>query len=477
MSLNLTGNNLIPYPYRDSSPKTVNGITFTVNNDNSVTANGISTAIANFLCLPLNSLSLKKGEYTLSSGLTDDNTPVTYGVTFGYKYENSNRTVVSTKNGAVSIVLTENAMCDVIITVRANQTLDNLTFKPMLNKGTKALPYEPYKSINPENIKVNMSSNLIVYPYRYTALNHNGIVYTTNDNGEIIANGSIEDNAKYSQFSLNENGKIFNIQKDIYTMSCPMSLNDTSHEAQFWLDFYLDGVWKFVHTVNNTTLLTKTIDLREKEFNQVYGFVRILGKDTGTFENFTFKPMLNKGTTALPYEPYIAPKDVEKVVVAKSPNLIPYPFSRATSANGITATYNDDGSVTLNGTATGTDAYFWQSSEIYFKAGVTYTVSGCPAGGSRTTYAITGLGWIPFDAGEGSTFTPDKDEKRSLAIFVKKGTTVDNLTFYPMLVKGTKALPYQKYDREVVWSKTSTSDETTSDEVVDDITVLNDEGE
>lgn len=345
----------------------------------------------------------------------------------------------------------------------------------MLNKGTTALPYEPYKSINPENIRVNISSNLIVYPYRYSSLNDNGIAYATNDNGEIIANGSIEDNAKYSQFSLNENSKIFDIQKDIYTMSCPMSLNDTSHEAQFLLDFYLDGVWKFIHSVNNTTLLTKTIDLREKEFNQVHGYVRILGKDTGTFENFTFKPMLNKGTTALPYEKYIAPKDVEKVVVAKSPNLIPYPFSTNTSNNSITATYNDDGSVTLNGTATA-DAYFWQSHSMYFKAGVTYTISGCPEGGSRDTYALTGSGWIPFDAGEGSTFTPDKDEKRSLAIFVRKDTTVDNLTFYPMLVKGTKALPYQKYDREVVWSKTSSSDETTSDEVVDDTTVLSDEG-
>ena len=471
MSLNLTGNNLIPYPYYDSSPKTVNGITFTVNNDGSVTANGTSTATANFLCLSLSSLPLKKGEYTLSSGLID-NTSVTYGITFGYKYENSNRTSVATKNGYVSIILTENAMCDVVITVRVNQTLDNLIFFPMLSKGTTVLPYEPYKNINPKNIKVNMSNNLIVYPYRYSSLNYNGIYYTTNDNGEIIANGTIEDDTKRSQFSLNASPQAFHIQKDIYTMSCPMSINDKSHEALFILDFYLDSVWKFIHSVNNTTLLTKTIDLREKEFNRVYGYVIISKEDTGTFENFTFKPMLNKGTTALPYEKYIAPKDVEKVVVAKSPNLQPYPFSDTAINGGITATYNDDGSVTLNGTATA-DAYFWNvNHKPYLKAG-TYTLSGCPEGGSRSTYAIAGSGWKPLEVGNGTTFSVEEDGEKQLGIFIKSGTTVENLTFYPMLNKGTTALPYQKYDREVVWSKTST----TSDEVVDDTTVISDESE
>ena len=144
-------------------------------------------------------------------------------------------------------------------------------------------------------------------------------------------------------------------------------------------------------------------------------------------------------------------------------NLIPYPFSNTISNNGITATYNDDGSVTLNGTATA-DAYFWNVGKTpYLKAG-TYTVSGCPTGGSRTTYAIVGSGWIPLDVGNGSTFTVDSDTSKSLMIYIHKGVTVENLTFYPMLNKGTTALPYQKYDREVVWSKTSTSDETTDEE-------------
>lgn len=334
MSLNLTGNNLIQYPYNDSSPKILNGITFTVNNDGSVTANGTSTATANFLCLSLSSLSLKKGEYTLSSGLADDNTPITYGVTLGYTYENGNRTTVATKNGSISIILTENAMCDVVVTVRANQTLENLVFKPMLNKGTTALPYEPYKSINPENIKVN----------------------------------------------------------------------------------------------------------------------------TGT-----------------------ETKDVEKVVVAKSPNLIPYPYTfRSTTTlypdTAITATINEDGSIAVSGTKT-SDSYtyttlfnFTSNPDKALKVGETYTISG----GSPECYvyfANTSTGGSTIDglSSKGEPVTAVYStyaSQSSIYLFVPAtptGTEI-NVTLYPQIVKGTTALPYQKYDREVVWSKTGTSDETTDEE-------------
>ena len=462
MSLNLTGNNLIPYPYVTTS-KNINGITFTVNEDGSVLANGTATDIAQFSLVWGKYDILTKGEiYYISGAPTVDKS--IYVVLDLYNSTGTSNTWV--QNFPADTLIDTTAITKewdnvaISIVVKSGVTANNLLVKPMLNKGTTALPYEPYKSINPENIKVNISNNLIVYPYRYSSLNYNGIHYTTNDNGEIIANGSIEDNTKYSQFSLNENSKIFNIQKDIYTMSCPMSINDTAHKAVFLLDFQLDDKWVFTHSVNNIDSLSKTIDLRDKEFNKIYGYVRILKDATGTFENFTFKPMLNKGTSALPYEKYIAPKDVEKVVVAKSPNLIPYPFSDTAVSGGITATYNDDGSVTLNGTATA-DAYFWNvNHKPYLKAG-TYTLSGCPEGGSRNTYALLGLRYIPLDIGNGDTLIIEEDTEKQLGIFVKLGITVENLVFKPMLNKGTTALPYQKYDREVVWSKTTSDEETT----------------
>lgn len=320
----------------------------------------------------------------------------------------------------------------------------------MLNKGTTALPYEPYKSINPENIKVNMSSNLIPYPYKTSTTNINGVDFTVNEDGSVLVNGTNTSTTSFCWFQLT--GDIsFKEGEPCFLSGCPSGGSLSTYRLRT----------AAIDDTGNGALINKTVSK-----TQIFIVIGI----GATVENLIFKPMLNKGTTALPYEKYIAPKDVEKVVVAKSPNLQPYPFSPTTSVSGITATYNDDGSVSVNGTATA-DAYFWNiGHKPYLKAGVTYTLSGCPEGGSRSTYAIAGLGWKPLEVGNGTTFSVEEDGEKQLGIFIKSGTTVENLTFYPMLNKGTKALPYQKYDREVVWSKT------TSDEVIDDTTVISDEG-
>ena len=61
MSLNLTGNNLIPYPYRHTT-KTVNGLTFTDNGDGTIAVNGTSTATTGFALVWDSSTIITKGE-------------------------------------------------------------------------------------------------------------------------------------------------------------------------------------------------------------------------------------------------------------------------------------------------------------------------------------------------------------------------------------------------------------------------------
>ena len=137
------GKNLVPYPYQDST-KTINGITFTVNKDRSITVNGTATATANFLCTALTSMPLSQGTYTLSSGLSNDNAQSTFGVALGYKIGSENRLTAFTVNGVQTITLTETAMCDVVLVVRANQTLSNVVFRPQVEVGNAATAYEPY---------------------------------------------------------------------------------------------------------------------------------------------------------------------------------------------------------------------------------------------------------------------------------------------------------------------------------------------
>ncbi len=111
--------------------------------------------------------------------------------------------------------------------------------------------------------------------------------------------------------------------------------------------------------------------------------------------------------------------------------------------NGVTFTVNEDGTVSVNGTASaGTTLPIGQ---VEIEKGRTYAVSGCPAGGSSLTYrldvryykngTITTIG-SALDIGEGTAVTlPDDADDNRLLIYIRigDGTNTENLTFCPML--------------------------------------------
>ncbi len=103
--------------------------------------------------------------------------------------------------------------------------------------------------------------------------------------------------------------------------------------------------------------------------------------------------------------------------------------------NGVTFTVNEDGSVTANGTATANALL--GLSDIKLTVGKKYTLSGCPEGGSSTTFKLYGLdttNWTGAgsDYGNGDTFTI-RYSINQYRIAIYTGYTADNLTFYPML--------------------------------------------
>lgn len=106
--------------------------------------------------------------------------------------------------------------------------------------------------------------------------------------------------------------------------------------------------------------------------------------------------------------------------------------ANSTTINGITFTINDDGSVTVDGTATANANLILGS--INLTAGVTYELNGCPSGGGGNTYRLYWQGVSGnYDEGEGSTYTPTEDGTINIRLVVYNGATVDNLTFYPMV--------------------------------------------
>lgn len=119
--------------------------------------------------------------------------------------------------------------------------------------------------------------------------------------------------------------------------------------------------------------------------------------------------------------------------------------------NGITFTVNDDNSITVKGTATETTSINFINETgtimLAFEAG-TYRLSGCPKGGGSKTYRL-GTNMVSgsvYDVGDGVEITIDEAvTNKAVWLSVYPGATYNNLTFYPMLVKGTEAKPYEQY--------------------------------
>ena len=154
---------------------------------------------------------------------------------------------------------------------------------------------------------------------------------------------------------------------------------------------------------------------------------------------------------------------------SKNKNLILYPYYETTKTDkGITFTSNADGTITANGTASAAVAfdviYSWNNTQSYpLEVGKTYTLSGCPVGGSASGYRLQAVfrstsNTTDFvsDYGSGLTFTADTTKYRmGVRIVLESGTKVSNLVFKPQLEKGSTATSFVKGDATgQVWIST-----------------------
>ena len=139
-------------------------------------------------------------------------------------------------------------------------------------------------------------------------------------------------------------------------------------------------------------------------------------------------------------------------------NLIPYPYSETTKKlYGIDFIDNGDGTITVNGTATGQAVFnccmVTGSNSWYVPNGI-YTLSGCPSNGSGSTYRIQfayenengNLTSYMWDTGNGKTAEISNSSKKMyVQIVIEQNTTVKNLIFKPMLELGKIAHSYIPY--------------------------------
>lgn len=278
--------NLIPYPYTETT-RTANGVTFTVNSDGSVTVNGTATSDADFMLLrgPIQSYS----ESYFLSGCPTGGSDTTYYISESFT------TSKDTGNGVVLNNLPSDQAWRIVI--KSGTTVNNLVFRPMLNAGTEAKPYSKWfpglKNASFEKI-VSTGRNLIPFPYAETTKTINGITFTVNGDGSITANGTA---VARSSFALstpnNEYSMSLASDKNFYFSGCPSGASNSTFLLTIQDISYNQTV---ADRGNGVSFVTK--------YTKYYVFITIY--EGFTANNLVFKPMLNYGSSALPYEPYIS---------------------------------------------------------------------------------------------------------------------------------------------------------------------------
>lgn len=268
------------------------------------------------------------------------------------------------------------------IRVANGANVDGLTFKPQLELGYAATEYEPYYK---PYVDVVQGKNL------------------WNPDGKSTNQSGVE---RYGNI----------VPAGTYTLTNNSSGN---------VIYYRDGVSSTSSTginPNNSVTVTFT--------------------DAGVFwcTARAVDVQLERGTTATPYVPYGALE-----VVSRGKNLLDTSKTRSSYGKeiyGITAERNNDGSVTLHGTATANYAF----AIINQSDGNAVDVLGnSPLAISGSTGGVYVQFWSDATKTRRETFTPQSSTNWNVSIYTTSGTNVDGVTVYPQLERGSIATAYEPY--------------------------------
>lgn len=152
--------------------------------------------------------------------------------------------------------------------------------------------------------------------------------------------------------------------------------------------------------------------------------------------------------------------EINYAINTGSKNLLKITASSQT-IKGVTFTVNDDQTVTVNGTNTGAGSAIFvivpNPQAILIPDG-DYWFTGCPQGGSDSTFDLRWFQYSPnasaYEIGSGAKIHKSGNTARSnIAIVVRSGVTVNNITFKPMIrpaeITDSTFEPYAPTNREL----------------------------
>lgn len=405
--------------------KTVNGITVKINKDKSITLNGTATS----------NISL---DITGNFAITEQS--VFSGMCDGYGY---NKMLIQIQGSDYNVnipnstpqVLQPKDNVKVRIYIYAGTNMTNAMIKPQINKGTVAKPYEQYGvSPSPEypsEIRaVGDNINLLENKAKTTTVN--GVTFTANEDGTVIANGTA---TSLAQISLVANVKL---PAGTYTIKDGKAYVEST-EFNDWFD----GLNNPFTLTFNTEVLLKNVYIQVKQGE--------------TVNNKIFYTKLEKGTVATSYSKF----GQGSVEIKKQTQNILSLIELPATIDGITVNKNS-GKIVLNGTTTQqNDRYkigtFNTRENKKYILSITNKVNGFGFNANFNTVGLTGDFNVPK---AGSKLTGESiatnNGKAELHMAFNKDITFNNVEIGVMVEEDketgkfaehqeeTKILPIQK---------------------------------
>lgn len=335
-----------------------------------------------------------------------------------------------------------------------HQDISNLVVKEE-GKGLSSNDYTSEEKTKLGGVGTSQGRNLIPYPL--TNRITNGITYTVQSDGSVLANGtaSAENNAYYN-FAY----KTLKLGDTSYTLSCeglPKSV---------YVYVYDETISKAIANVSDTPVAKTFVG----DSTHTYSLSINVGKGTSV-SDLAIKPILEMGTITHVYEPIsesnVNLKDaIDKVPTSQGRNLISYPYYNGTSyeSNGVTYTVNEvDGTITVNGTATKESDFrlispYDTSDRKTLELGQTYTLSdGVNQPNSIGYQAPVYFQFVRIDTTKNDfnygistnygnmTWTASDANllQYGIRVVVREGVTADNVVLKPMLEIGNIAHMYE----------------------------------
>ena len=341
---------------------------------------------------------------------------------------------------------TYSIMCKVVTSTGMEASTGFVQFPVSYSSSSLGINYQLAQLKNSSAVYLSwddLGSNILAYPYTDTTKTTNGITFTVNGEGDVVATGTASADAYFTiaQGTLSQLG-ITAGQKFIVTSgySCAKIV---------------------VTETNSSNVVVSTITGNDP-------LQYIAASTTNTLKFSIVIPSGSVLSSGQQLKPMIALEDKIVAFNDVSANIEPiqdlhgyanpWPAgggknklnvdATAPTATGLTITFNSDGTVTVNGSPQSLTWIPLTTGGFVFEDGVSYTLSGCPSGGSDTTYQIdlrignsaTVYYKSAYDYGSGKVLTGDGSTAYP-GILVRANAQLNNLTFKPMICLSSASDP------------------------------------